>query len=437
MEYKYGFGINHWMIEDTLNYLYNLKRNGIKQDLTATRLFAEYNGNPQDNYRSIHIAGTNGKGSISSYIYNILRQKNNTGLYTSPHLIDFNERIVFNRELITDEYIKKFVDNNKNYIEEMAKEYRNPTFFETTTVMAFKYFSDRHADYASVEVGLGGRLDSTNIINPEVSVIAQIGYEHYRILGCSLTSIAYEKGGIIKETKPVVLLDDKPEVVAEIKKLAAVRKSKLIRVSEYCTVKDLEYDMEKIKFTAVTPDGSYNIDAKNSGLFQVKNICTAIAAVNSLENPPDINTVERGIYESRWPGRFEIVDSHPLVIFDSAHNPPAANALVESYTKIIGKKPLLVIGMLSDKDVFSYLSVMSRLSDSVIFTTPDEPERAIPPQTLRELSGNLFKNITVIDDPVMAYEYAIKSSDYILVTGSMYLVGFLKKYIGSPAVPFI
>ncbi len=106
MEYKYGFGINHWMIEDTLNYLYNLKRNGIKLDLTATRLFAEYNGNPQDNYRSIHIAGTNGKGSISSYIYNILRQKNNTGLYTSPHLIDFNERIVFNRELITDEYIK-------------------------------------------------------------------------------------------------------------------------------------------------------------------------------------------------------------------------------------------------------------------------------------------------------------------------------------------
>jgi len=424
------------MIEETLNYLYNLKREGIKLDLDATKDFALHLNNPQNNFKSIHIAGTNGKGSISSYIYNILRQRYNTGLYTSPHLIDFNERIIFNKEMISDEYISNFINENRNYIENLGIEKRNPTFFETTTVMAFKYFSDKKSDYASIEVGLGGRLDSTNIINPEVSVIGQIGYEHYQRLGCSLTSIAYEKGGIIKENKPVVLLDNKPEVVKEIKKLSDIRNSKLILIDNYCKINDLTYDISGLSFTLKTDYDEYNIKTVNSGLFQIKNIEAAISAIELLDNNINKRDIEKGINESRWAARFEVVSKDPLVIMDSSHNPPAANALVKSFKKIVNKKPLLVIGMLSDKDFFSYFSIISELSDNLILTTPDEPERSMNPYEIEKYVNKLFKNIKVIDDPVKAYNYAIKNSSCVLVTGSMYLVGLLKKHIKSPVMPF-
>ncbi len=425
------------MIEETLNYLYNLKREGIKLNLDATRDFADRLNNPQNNFKSIHIAGTNGKGSISSYTYNILRQKYNTGLYTSPHLIDFNERFIFNREMISNEYIANFINENKKYIEELGIEKRNPTFFETTTVMAFKYFSDKKADYASIEVGLGGRLDSTNIINPEVSIIGQIGYEHYQRLGCSLTSIAYEKGGIIKENKPAVLLDNKPEVVKEIKKLSEIRNSKLILIDNYCRVSNLDYNISNLSFTLKTEYNEYDINTANSGLFQIKNIEAAISAIETLnENKINKKDIEKGINESRWPARFEVVSTDPLIIMDSSHNPPAANALVRSFKEIVNKKPLLLIGMLSDKDFFSYLSIMSNLSDSIILTRPDEPERSMDPYEIKKYANGLFKNITVIDDPIKAYDYAVKNSSCILVTGSMYLVGLLKKYIKSPVMPF-
>ncbi len=425
------------MIEETLNYLYNLKREGIKLNLDATRDFADHLNNPQNNFKSIHIAGTNGKGSISSYTYNILRQKYNTGLYTSPHLIDFNERFIFNREMISNEYIANFISENKKYIEELGIEKRNPTFFETTTVMAFKYFSDKKADYASIEVGLGGRLDSTNIINPEVSIIGQIGYEHYQRLGCSLTSIAYEKGGIIKENKPAVLLDNKPEVVKEIKKLSEIRNSKLILIDNYCRVSNLDYNISNLSFTLKTEYNEYDINTANSGLFQIKNIEAAISAIETLnENKINKKDIEKGINESRWPARFEVVSTDPLIIMDSSHNPPAANALVRSFKEIVNKKPLLLIGMLSDKDFFSYLSIMSDLSDSIILTRPDEPERSMDPYEIKKYANGLFKNITVIDDPIKAYDYAVKNSSCILVTGSMYLVGLLKKYIKSPVMPF-
>ncbi len=425
------------MIEETLDYLYGLKREGIKLDLEATREFANHLGNPEKNFKNIHVAGTNGKGSISSYTYNILRQKYDTGLYTSPHLIDFNERFIFNKEMISNDYITSFINENRKYIEEMGIKKRNPTFFEATTVMAFKYFSDKKADYGVIEVGLGGRLDSTNILSPEVSIIGQIGYEHYQRLGCSLTSIAYEKGGIIKENKPVVLLDNKPEVVREIKKLSDIRNSKLILIDDYCKISDLKYDISNLSFTLKTEYNEYNINAVNSGLFQIKNIEASVSAIELLnENKIDKKDIERGINESRWPARFEVVNTDPLIIMDSSHNPPAANALVKSFNQIVNKKPLLVIGMLSDKDFFSYLSIMSKLSDDIVLTRPDEPERSLDPYEIRKYVKDLFKTITVINDPIEAYNYAIKNSSCILVTGSMYLVGMLKKYINSPVMPF-
>jgi dihydrofolate synthase/folylpolyglutamate synthase len=425
------------MIDKELDYLYNLKREGIKLDLTATRDFANHLGNPENKFKVIHIAGTNGKGSIASYVYNILRQKYKTGMYTSPHLLDFNERIIMDLNAIPDSYIIDFVNSNRNYIENLATKYRNPTFFETTTVMAFKYFADNNADYAAIEVGLGGRLDSTNIVTPELSIIAQIGYEHYQRLGCSLTSIAHEKGGIIKTGKPVVLLDDKPEVVAEIKKIADIRNSKLVKISDYCSINDLKFNLDGMSFILQTPLEEYNIHTSNLGLFQIKNISTAVASLETLtEGSPGKNAIEKGIMESRWPSRFEVISREPLVIMDSSHNPPAANALVETFSTFVDKKPVLLIGMLDDKDYFSYMSILRKLSDSVILTTPDEPSRSLSPDSIAAGIGHMFPNIKIIEDPVEAYNFAIQNYDCVLVTGSMYLVGVLKKYLNSSVRPF-
>jgi dihydrofolate synthase/folylpolyglutamate synthase len=425
------------MIDETLDYLYGLKREGIKMDLKATRNFAEHLGNPQNNFKSVHIAGTNGKGSIASYVYNILRQKYGTGMYTSPHLLDFNERIIFGSEAISDNYIIEFMKSNRDYIEKLALQYRNPTFFETTTVMAFKYFADNNADYAAVEVGLGGRLDSTNIINPEVSIIGQIGYEHYQKLGCSLTSIAHEKGGIIKEGKPVVLLDDKPEVLSEIRKISDIRNSRLVKISDYCSIKNLEYGLDGMSFELETPIEGYKIRTSNLGMFQLKNIAVAVASMEMLpEGTPGKAAIEKGISESRWPSRFEVISKDPLVIMDSSHNPPAASALVETFRKFVGKKPLLLVGMLEDKDYFAYMSILRKISDSVVLTTPNEPGRSLDPDMLRSGIKNMFTHINVIKDPVEAYNYAISNSECVLVTGSMYLVGLLKKYLDSSVRPF-
>jgi dihydrofolate synthase/folylpolyglutamate synthase len=231
-----------------LEFLYSLKREGVKLDLDIMREFAPRLGNPQDKFKSFHVAGTNAKGSVSSFIYNILRQKFSTGLYTSPHLVKFNERIVVDRDFITDEYMEDFMTKYLPIIIDLMKTRRNPTFFETTTLMAFDYFSNKKVQYGSIEVGLGGRLDSTNIIKPEVSVICNIGYDHFDRLGCTLDSIAYEKGGIIKEGRPVVLSDQKEEVVRTIRRISDLKNSRLFEVAKNSVARNIDEGIHGISF---------------------------------------------------------------------------------------------------------------------------------------------------------------------------------------------
>jgi folylpolyglutamate synthase/dihydrofolate synthase len=250
------------------DFLYRLKREGIKLDLSVTEEFANLLGNPQNSFQSIHVAGTNGKGSVSAYIYNVLRQKYRTGLYTSPHLIDFNERIVSGKDVIPDSYIEKFLDAHKEKIEELSRINRNPTFFEVTTLLAFCYFRDTACRYAAVEVGLGGRLDSTNIILPLISVITQIGFEHADKLGGSLTAISYEKGGIIKSGIPVVLGDNKPEVVRTITSIAQRRNSRLLTVEADTKTTELDMSIEGNSFTLETPANTYRIKSPLIGQFR-------------------------------------------------------------------------------------------------------------------------------------------------------------------------
>lgn len=420
-----------------LNYLYSLFREGVKLDLSVTREFSRRLGNPHDKFRSFHVAGTNGKGSTSSYIYNMITRKYSTGLYTSPHLIRFNERILLDRKPIDDEEIISFIAEHRGMIENLEKDRRNPTFFETTTIMAFNHFATKGAKFASVEVGLGGRLDSTNILTPEVSVITQVGYEHADKLGCSLTSIAGEKAGIIKNGVPVVLGDSKREVTETVRKIAEARDSKLIRVSESSEVSDLVQSIEGSTFTLSTPKREYSIKTEMIGRFQPQNIATAVLAVeNSGVTGITKRDVEYGIKNTRWPGRIQVIRKDPLVIVDGAHNPPAANALRISLDDIGVKSPLLVVGMLSDKDHHSFLRTMRRISDRIIFTLPEEPSRALSLNKLRALSEGLFPNPVFIEDPLEAYEKSLGESDTVLVTGSLYLIGAIMKRENAPVMPY-
>ncbi|KAA8923526.1 folylpolyglutamate synthase/dihydrofolate synthase family protein [Thermoplasma sp.] len=410
-----------------LDYLYGLKREGIKFDLDVMRNFADMLGHPENRFSSFHITGSNGKGSTSEFIYSILRQKFSAGLYTSPHLVRFNERIVVNDEMIPDRYIDSFIEKYKPMVEDLAKTNRNPTFFEVTTMMAFQYFSDMKIDYASVEVGLGGRLDATNIIKPLVSIITQVGYEHADKLGCSLTSIAYEKGGIIKEGRPIVLQDQKPEVVRTIKSISQVRGSPLVMLDP-SRIKNLTLSESGTAFDFEGINDSYHLETELIGEYQALNAATAVLAVEESGIDVDSSDIVRGIKNAKWPGRLEIINRNPLIIIDAAHNPPAVNKMVNTFRKVFNKKPMIVAGILSDKDSYAYFHVIRQISDRIIFTTPEEKERAVDPKKLYDLYGHLFTEARVIPDPIEAVSEAAKRSDFVLVTGSIYLIGTIKGY---------
>ncbi|GGM77903.1 folylpolyglutamate synthase [Thermogymnomonas acidicola] len=424
------------MRDENLEFLYGLTREGVKLDLEVMRAFDDMLGNPHRAYRTIHITGSNGKGSVSALLYNIMMQRFPSGLYTSPHLIEFNERILFNDRFIPDEYIVSFIGKYRPVIEELAREKRNPTFFETTTGMAFKYFSDAGARFASIEVGLGGRLDSTNIIEPEVSVITSVGYEHADKLGCSLTSISYEKGGIIKPGRPVVLGDRKAEVVDTVRRISQVRKSRLYLTWRDVKVSDVHLSLQGTSFRAETEGETYDVESPLVGTFQVTNIGTAILAAEA-SGQFDRRQIEQGIRETLWPARLQRVRDEPPVVVDCAHNPPAANALVQAFRQVSpDTRPVLVVGMLKDKDHFSYISSLRSLSDRIIVTTPYEENRAEDPEHIASLARRIYREVRVIRDAREAYDYALSLGTPVLVTGSIYLVGHVMAWEGVDVRPF-
>lgn len=420
-----------------LSPLYSLKREGIKLGLEIMQGFAPLLDNPQDDFASVHVAGTNGKGSTSAFIYNINRQRHSSGLYTSPHLVRFNERIVLDRDFIDDQYIEDFISRAMPVIEKLSLDNRNPTFFEATTMLAFDYFSKRKAEIATIEVGLGGRLDSTNIVKPLISVICNIGYEHFDKLGCSLDAIAFEKGGIVKPGIPFILADDKPDVVRTLKKISELRNSPMYRVSENATVSDLKMDSSGTSFSLKGINDTYQVESRLIGEYQVKNICAAVLTAELLGSEmATTREIEKGVKETAWPGRMEVVCAEPFILIDCAHNPPAARSLVNSYKKLFKKKPALLVGMLSDKDWYTVIRTFSEVADDVVFTTPTDVERALDPEILQKYCGSFFKHSRVIPDITEAYTYVKHTYDNIVVTGSIYLVGKIKEIAGSDLHPY-
>lgn len=423
---------------ETVNYLFNIApvfehigASAYKEGLDNTYLLDEHFGHPHRKFKSIHIAGTNGKGSCSHTLAAILQNDGyKVGLYTSPHIMDFRERIKINGECISKEYVIEFVNQEKSLFEKI-----HPSFFEVTTALAFKYFAEQHVDYAIIEVGLGGRLDCTNIITPILSIITNISFDHTNFLGNTLEKIAKEKAGIIKQNIPVIIGETTNETKPVFKTCAESMNAEIIYADE---------NDEIISFT-MNEDGGITYDTRSfgiiqgelGGLYQKKNTNTILHAVRFLyiqhiiKNTGSINN---GFYNvcrlTGLIGRWQKIGSNPSVICDTGHNVGGWTYISRQLQLQKYNKLHIVFGMVNDKDVDGVMCLLPK-NAHYYFTKP-QSKRAIPEKDIQRkamthgLAGDCYNDVP------SAYTAAKKMAtpdDMIFIGGSSYIVSDLLLYI--------
>ena len=433
---------------ETIHYLYNLRKQGIKLGLdNIFRLMSAFE-NPHSSFPSIHIAGTNGKGSTSAIIASVLRASGlRVGLFTSPHLVSFTERIRVNHEEITEHEVVNLAEEIRgkvSYIQSSDSSF-SPTFFEVITAMALLYFKRKRIDIAVIEVGMGGRLDATNIIIPEVSVITSIGYDHREFLGSTLEEITHEKAGIIKEGIPVVVSSQTPEVLEVIEAKAGEMNTRVYLYGrDFSSVLKRE-DISGIYFDYFSNDSFMIPDLylPLTGEHQMQNASVAIKAImvalnkkyekrrngekgkrrnNKMTESLDlrisgsprqkedfISAIRKGLLATKWPGRLEMIKDNPPILIDGAHNAAAAVALSHTLSKtFLGKYEniILVFGIMSDKDIEGIMKPLLPLASEIILTSPNY-ERAASPDRLATIAASLgFPHVQIAPTVKDALELA-------------------------------
>ena len=405
-------------IDKTLEELYSLTNMGIKLGLDNIKNILKLMGNPQDNYKILHIAGTNGKGSTATILEaSLLEAGYKVGKYTSPHIEKFNERIVVNREQILDERICSYYKRIRTLIE---VNYLHPTFFEITTAMMFDYFKDCGCEYVVLETGLGGRFDATNVCHPEISIITNISMDHINILGDNLIDIAREKCGIIKDS-PVVVADSKPELIAAVEK----------KTKDYVDVlkkyKNVKFELTEDFGTTIYIDNmEFNLSLY--GEYQINNFLGAYEALKKIGISN--KNIQDAVSKVYWPGRFEIYSKEdPIIILDGAHNVDAASRLKENILSRYRREDVItLVSILEDKDRDGILEEISKFSDEIIFTSLEDFHRGTSGSELLDLVPN-FKNQKVEDNLVKAFDLAKKTKKVIVICGSFYLLSKFKKSI--------
>lgn len=420
----------------TLDYLYNrlpmFSRIGAaayKKDLHNTIALCEAIGNPQQQLRTVHIAGTNGKGSVSHMLAAIFQNAGyKTGLYTSPHLKDFRERIKVNGEMITQAAVVEFTERIQPQIDEL-----DPSFFEVTVAMAFDYFVLERVDIAIIETGLGGRLDSTNIITPDVSVITNIGWDHMNLLGDTLEKIASEKAGIIKPGVPVVIGETLPETSPVFEKTALEKNSPYYLATAKRKVINREWKnhLLEVEVAADSASGSKKYTLDLSGVYQVKNLLTVLETCDRLrdkgwELPEEkiLTALKSSKQISGLHGRWEIIHTEPLLVLDVAHNEDGIKQLLEQIGLTPHEELHLVLGMVKDKDVEKVLALLPKKA-TYYFTQAGIP-RAMEAYDLSKLAGRYgLKGNTYSSVNTAIYAASLKAGnkDMIVVCGSIFLVG--------------
>jgi dihydrofolate synthase / folylpolyglutamate synthase len=421
---------------ETLEYLFaqlpmysRIGKAAYKEDLTNTIALCNAIGNPQQQFKTIHVAGTNGKGSVSHILSAIFQQAGyKTGLYTSPHLRDFRERIKINGQMIPEQDVIDFTAKTRNIITDIE-----PSFFELTVAMAFEYFAKEKVDIAIIETGLGGRLDSTNIITPLLSIITNIGYDHMNLLGDTLEKIASEKAGIIKKSIPVVIGEAIPETKDLFKAEAKRKGTRVLFAEERLSITSAEQIDNKLE-VSVHDNKSGQIKTYISdlpGIYQQKNIRTVIAALEMLKNTefklPD-KVVRLAISKAKeltgFHGRWELINHHPKVIIDVAHNEDGIKQVNEQLSHSSYKDLRIVFGMVNDKEIDKVLTLLPK--NAIYYFTKAQIPRALPEKELLTKAANYDLRGKSYSEVNRALKKAIEDAakdDLILVIGSVFVVG--------------
>ncbi len=426
--------------QETLDFLYNrlpmfsrIGKEAYKKDLTNTVTICNRLGNPQNHFKSIHVGGTNGKGSVSHILAAVLQESGyKTGLYTSPHLYDFKERIRINGEMIPEQFIINFVEKVAPWIDEIE-----PSFFEITVAMAFHFFAQQKVDIAVIEVGLGGRLDSTNIITPELSVITNISFDHTNILGNTIKEIALEKAGIIKERVPIVIGEKQNETEDIFIQTAIEKGAPIIFAEDRFKTLDFSLSTQALQVTIqhIRNEETNNYKLDLPGSYQAKNVATVLTSIDVLKDGGwniGTNHIHSALKKVKsltgLRGRWEVLQEEPMVVLEVAHNEAGIQQMLKHINGLSFRQLHIIIGMVKDKAVDNVLRLLPA-SAAYYFTQAHIP-RALDKHDLQmqalahNLKGMVFENVNT------ALQKALDSSskeDLIIICGSIFLVAEVRR----------
>ncbi len=419
--------MNH--LQQSLAWLFSLNARGMKLGLDNTRELLRRLGDPQNDFKSIHVAGSNGKGSVCALIHSIMSQAGiRAGLYTSPHLLRFNERMRIADEQIDDYELSELIDRCRPIAEAMAAEGMELTFFEITTAMAFLHFSEKQVEYVVVETGMGGRLDSTNVVNPALSVITPISIEHSEYLGRTLREIASEKAGIIKPDTPVVANSGD-----EVREVVSARAADLGSMVHY--LEDDVYSLVSMGREGIVLNyAGKEYEVGISGSIQAGNAATAILAMEVLgDDRIGEKDIRKGLADCNWPCRMQLVGNDPPTVVDVTHTTMGAKSLAKDFPSVYGPGNILVIGVLLDKDVNGLASALGPVFRKVVATEPDS-DRGMAADAVGRAFMHHCEDVTVeekVGDAIrLAYDN-LEMGETVLVTGSLYTAGDALRWLAK------
>lgn len=429
--------------EETLAFIKDLTKFGINFGLERIQALLDRLGNPEKKLRVIHIGGTNGKGSTAAILQAVLQEAGyKAGMYISPHLHDFRERISINGEMIRPEDVVAEVDEIRPHLQALlADGVEHPTEFEVSTALALLYFAHKQPDFVLLEAGLGGAIDSTNVVLPLISVITNIGMDHMDYLGNTIKEIALVKAGIIKEGVPVVTSAEKAEALDVIQEYAARKGSDVIIVGQDVRWEMVGRDGDRFNYYGIS--GFYpELKLALQGEHQYVNASTALAVTELLREKfgyeiPD-TAVRQGLSNVKWPGRLELMSENPKVLLDGAHNVDGMKSLADALRKYREgqykhRRLILCLGMLGDKEIEKAVGIIGPLADVIVVTKPGSP-RAGDWEYVALLAGEYVAkdNIHVIEDPILAVSKCLEmlnQEDMLCITGSLYMLGTVRQYL--------
>ena len=428
------------MIDSILDELFNLRTGKRRENIDDLKLIYALLGKPCNSVKVIHIAGTNGKGSTATFLENILLEAGyNVGKFTSPHILRYNERILYNRQMIDDEeivenyfFLKQMIENCKKENENLKDIYLN--FFEITTFIALMFFAKKNPDFLVIETGLGGRLDATNIINSDIALITNITFDHTAILGNSLKEIAYEKAGIIKNRELCIYADSLPELEEEINKKTENS------VNIFKKYNDMEIELDKINYRTVIKFQNNKFILPLFGKFQANNFLLAYetAKFYNIDN----ETIQNGVNKVYWPARFEFFSVEPPVILDAAHNEDSIRKLIENLTEIYKRNEVIIItSLLETKDFEKVFTKLEKITDKIFITSLKDTVHGLSSAEIRKkmISLNIPVDGIIFEDNILtAYKSAMniikgKNSGYkaIVICGSFFEIAKFNRMVAD------